>query len=288
MGSAFLPGHPAWATLLIWASAVLGSVIAHWVSKRTMSAVIQPAMPINVQNMLIFLTPRSQLPYDQSCEASPLPSPLPASPPHPLCLQIYLPRVIGMLVAGMLLENLPGGIIDAFPSKWGMQIRAAALATIFLRCGLELDFGVGLDKYRGARIGVGIAKSGSVHPCRLQHAVLCCPAQCCAQRCCALLGCAQRCFALLGCPALLVQDKVTFPVPFSTMQTMRRYKWPATRLALIPGLVEAVYVAGMGVALFSMPFLLAMTMGFILKAVCVGRGPRRGGSHYEGPPWGEP
>ena len=104
--------------------------------------------------------------------------------------QLFLPRVIGMLTTGILLRNIPWSAIDAFPPKWGTQMRAAALATIFLRCGLELDFG-----------------------------------------------------------------------------TMRRYMFPAIRLALIPGLLEALYDAGLGVALFYMPYTLGLCMGFILKAV---------------------
>jgi NhaP-type Na+/H+ or K+/H+ antiporter len=107
-----------------------------------------------------------------------------------LAHQLRLPRVVGMLAAGVLLRNVPWSAIDAFPAAWGRQMRAAALATIFLRCGLELDFG-----------------------------------------------------------------------------TMRRYRHPAARLALVPGLAEALFDAGLGVALFQMPFLLALTMGFILKAV---------------------
>jgi len=47
-----------------------------------------------------------------------------------------------MLGAGLLLANVPGNVVAAFPSKWGVQMRAAALATIFLRCGLELEFQV--------------------------------------------------------------------------------------------------------------------------------------------------
>lgn len=47
-----------------------------------------------------------------------------------------------MLAAGILLANMPGAPIAAFPKKWGVQMRAAALATIFLRCGLELEFKV--------------------------------------------------------------------------------------------------------------------------------------------------
>ena len=62
--------------------------------------------------------------------------------PAARALQIYLPPVIGMLVAGIMLENIPWGATDGWNPKWGSQMRAAALATIFLRCGLELDLGV--------------------------------------------------------------------------------------------------------------------------------------------------
>lgn len=133
IGSAFLPGHPAWCTVLLWAAAQIGALVA-W--------------------------------------------------------QLRLPRVIGMLAAGMLLKNAMWEATTAFPAKWGVQMRAGALATIFLRCGLELDVG-----------------------------------------------------------------------------TMRRFKYPAMRLALLPGLAEAFYDGGLAVALFNMPVLLAFTMGFILKAV---------------------
>lgn len=133
MGKAFLPGHPAWATLLLWASALVGAFVAH---------------------------------------------------------QMYLPRVLGMLVSGILLRNIPWQAIDAYPDKWGVQMRAAALATIFLRCGLELDLG-----------------------------------------------------------------------------TMNRFKYPAMRLAIIPGLAEALFDAGLATVLFKMDYTLGLTMGFILKAV---------------------
>lgn len=49
-----------------------------------------------------------------------------------------------MLGSGLLLANVPGGVVAAFPPKWGVQLRAAALATIFLRCGLELEFKVSI------------------------------------------------------------------------------------------------------------------------------------------------
>eukprot|EP00879_Flechtneria_rotunda_P028933 GHRR01031174.1.p1 GENE.GHRR01031174.1~~GHRR01031174.1.p1 ORF type:complete len:613 (+),score=115.99 GHRR01031174.1:727-2565(+) len=117
--------------------------------------------------------------------------------PNPFCdslcivvLQLRVPRVVGMLGTGILLANVPGGVVAAFPAKWGVQFRAAALATIFLRCGLELEF-----------------------------------------------------------------------------KTIALYKWPALRLAFIPGLAEAVFDAGIAHAVFKMPFVLALSLGFILKAV---------------------
>jgi len=133
LGKVFLPSNEAWATLLLWASALLGGYMA---------------------NLL------------------------------------YLPRIVGMLVAGMVLINIPWSAIDSFPSKWGVQMRAAALATIFLRCGLELSF-----------------------------------------------------------------------------SALKAFKYPSGKLAVIPGLLEAVFDAGLGVAFFGMSYTLGLTMGFILKAV---------------------
>lgn len=48
---------------------------------------------------------------------------------------------------------------------------------------------------------------------------------------------------------------------------MSLYKWPAMRLAFIPGVAEALFDAGLCVAVFKMPFSLALSLGFILKAV---------------------
>lgn len=59
-----------------------------------------------------------------------------------IAYQLRLPRVIGMLCAGLLMRNIPWSAVDAFPPRWGTQMRAAALGTIFLRCGLELDLNV--------------------------------------------------------------------------------------------------------------------------------------------------
>ena len=62
-----------------------------------------------------------------------------------------LPPLLGMLLVGLLLRNVPGGAIDAsIPllgqsfDWWSRWLRAAALSVIMLRAGLGLD----LDKLR--------------------------------------------------------------------------------------------------------------------------------------------
>lgn len=48
-----------------------------------------------------------------------------------------------MILSGMLLRNVNGGlIISGLRPSWSKQIRAAALAIIFLRSGLEIDLDV--------------------------------------------------------------------------------------------------------------------------------------------------
>lgn len=48
-----------------------------------------------------------------------------------------------MILSGMLLRNVGGGIvIRGLKPSWSKQIRAAALAIIFLRSGLEIDLDV--------------------------------------------------------------------------------------------------------------------------------------------------
>ncbi len=60
---------------------------------------------------------------------------------HPL--QLGLPGPLGMILSGMLLRNVNHGfIIEGLNSSWSKQIRAAALAVIFLRSGLEIDLEV--------------------------------------------------------------------------------------------------------------------------------------------------
>lgn len=50
-----------------------------------------------------------------------------------------MPALIGMLVAGIVLQNLPGGPIDGLKSSWSSVLRDLALPIILLRGGVGLD-----------------------------------------------------------------------------------------------------------------------------------------------------
>lgn len=61
-----------------------------------------------------------------------------------------MPSLIGMLVAGLLLRNLPGEPIDGLKSSWSSVLRDVALAIILLRGG------IGLDLRQLKRLGVSV------------------------------------------------------------------------------------------------------------------------------------
>jgi NhaP-type Na+/H+ or K+/H+ antiporter len=83
-----------------------------------------------------------------------------------------LPPLLGMLAAGLLLRNIPGGAIDA-PTPffgndfdwWSRWLRAVALAVIMLRAGLGLD----LDKLR--KLGLATARLAFL-PCLCEALVV--------------------------------------------------------------------------------------------------------------------
>lgn len=52
---------------------------------------------------------------------------------------VGLPSLIGMLLMGLFLRNVPGKLVDDLPESWSSDIRAAGLSVILLRSGLELD-----------------------------------------------------------------------------------------------------------------------------------------------------
>ncbi len=56
--------------------------------------------------------------------------------------KIYMPSLLGMLLAGVILVNIPGGILASADKKWLKEIKYGSLAVIFLRSGLEQDLSV--------------------------------------------------------------------------------------------------------------------------------------------------
>lgn len=46
---------------------------------------------------------------------------------------LHVPPLVGMLLSGVVLANLPGGIASDVPESWSMKIRASALSMILMR-----------------------------------------------------------------------------------------------------------------------------------------------------------
>jgi hypothetical protein len=50
-----------------------------------------------------------------------------------------MPALLGMLMSGLILVNLPNNPVQGLPKSWAKEIRYGCLAVIFLRSGLEQD-----------------------------------------------------------------------------------------------------------------------------------------------------
>lgn len=64
-----------------------------------------------------------------------------------LAKSLRMPPLLGMLLAGMGLRNLPGDLLHDLPEEWSIALRLIALTVILLRAGLGLD----LDALVGLR-----------------------------------------------------------------------------------------------------------------------------------------
>ena len=51
-----------------------------------------------------------------------------------------LPPLLGMLLSGILLKNLPIDLVEGLPKSWSSGVRAVGLSIILMRSGLELDY----------------------------------------------------------------------------------------------------------------------------------------------------
>eukprot|EP00891_Asterochloris_glomerata_P004958 jgi/Astpho2/4958/e_gw1.00070.58.1_t len=56
-----------------------------------------------------------------------------------IAARVNLPPLLGMLVAGIILQNIPQDPVKNLPSSWGTKIRTGGLAVILLRAGLKID-----------------------------------------------------------------------------------------------------------------------------------------------------
>jgi hypothetical protein len=59
-------------------------------------------------------------------------------------VQVYpqMPALMGMLLMGVLLRNVPIDLAKGLPKMWAKEIRYGCLAIIFLASGLEQDIEV--------------------------------------------------------------------------------------------------------------------------------------------------
>lgn len=53
--------------------------------------------------------------------------------------RFQMPPLLGMLLAGLMLRNAPGNILQDLPDSWSVTLRLVALTVILLRAGLGLD-----------------------------------------------------------------------------------------------------------------------------------------------------
>jgi len=54
-------------------------------------------------------------------------------------LKVRLPPLLGMLLAGLLLRNVPGDVLEHIPNSWSSVIRKSALTVILTRAGMGLN-----------------------------------------------------------------------------------------------------------------------------------------------------
>jgi len=53
--------------------------------------------------------------------------------------KLQIPPLLGNLVVGLILKNMPGKLVDGMPAEWATIIRGTGLSLILMRSGLELD-----------------------------------------------------------------------------------------------------------------------------------------------------
>eukprot|EP00798_Chlamydomonas_sp_ICE-L_P019863 gene19862-26557_t len=57
-----------------------------------------------------------------------------------IAVQLRVPALMGMLIMGLALQNLPGDILRGYKHSWESKIKAFGLATILMRAGLKINY----------------------------------------------------------------------------------------------------------------------------------------------------
>eukprot|EP00798_Chlamydomonas_sp_ICE-L_P019864 gene19864-26558_t len=57
-----------------------------------------------------------------------------------IAVQIRVPALMGMLIMGLALQNVPGEILRGYKHSWESKIKAFGLATILMRAGLKINY----------------------------------------------------------------------------------------------------------------------------------------------------
>ena len=135
IGKPFHPSGNAWAVMIIWLLASAGG----WLVER-----VRQHFDLMARRTESIATCRSQ----STCMTTFTPF-MPAviyakrhitSP----VTQVGLPGPLGMILTGIAVGNINNGhLVKGLPASWSKELRAIALAIIFLRSGLELDLRVG-------------------------------------------------------------------------------------------------------------------------------------------------
>lgn len=140
-GSQWLAGHSWFALASLWISAMVASQLAVWVSVHQCDrrSACVPAVHDRSRNQQ----------YQQYQQHTQWPSLLLSL--HHTCHQVGFPRAPAMVLAGLVLAQIPNSATLKMPGGWATIIRTQALTIALLRGGLELEFSVsvGLSARQG-------------------------------------------------------------------------------------------------------------------------------------------
>ena len=75
-----------------------------------------------------------------------------------------------MILVGIAIGNINNGhLVVGLPSSWSKELRAIALAIIFLRSGLELDLRVNHNSFSSVCVCLQAARAQTQHTVLLRH-----------------------------------------------------------------------------------------------------------------------